>query len=142
MKIKLIIASRLSYYFCGSISLSILNTIDNPVIVELDKLTKQEVLGLSKAVKTKVISVIEGESELLIKAESFINAKFKKNQEEVAPVALEVFEEKIEKVEEKIADVVVTDEVNQEVVTEKVEVAVEVAEVKVTPVRKRTVAKK
>ena len=91
MNIKLIITSRLSYYFCGSVALSILNSSDNPLVVDLDKLSKQEVIGLTRASKTGVIKAIEGESELYAKAETF-TSKYKDAPKE------ETIAEKIEEV--------------------------------------------
>ena len=82
MNIKLIITSRLSYYFCGSVALSILNSYDNPLVVDLDKLSKQEVIGLTRASKTGVIKAIEGESELYAKAETFTSKKKEAPKEE------------------------------------------------------------
>ena len=46
MNIKLIITSRLSYYFCGSVALSILNSYDNPLVVE-DIELKEDYLDLN-----------------------------------------------------------------------------------------------
>lgn len=136
MKIKLIINSRLSYYFCGSISLSILNTVDNPLDLNLESLTKQEVIGLNKAVKTGIIKVLEGEAELVSLAESLIKPKFKK-EEEVVTEEVEVKEETIEDVVEIKEEVKIQEEKEAEPVT-KVE---EVQEVKPTP-RRRSATKK
>lgn len=139
MEIKLIINSRLSYYFCGSISLSILNTVKNPLTFTLESLTKQEVIGLNKAVKTGIIKVLEGEAELVALAESLIKPKFKKEETvvEVTEV-VEAKEEAVEAVQEDVKDVV---EEVQEVEAETVVEAEETLEVKATP-RKRTATKR
>lgn len=131
MNIKLIIASRLSYYFCGSISLSILNTIDNPVTVALDSLTKQEVIGLSKAIKTGVIKAIEGEEELCTKAATLSNKK-----KEVTTIS--EIKEKIENVIEEIKQPVVeiTPEPEVQEVTEVKEVTTKPTPRRRTPVKK------
>lgn len=142
MKIKLIINSRLSYYFCGSISLSILNTVDNPLDLNLESLTKQEVIGLNKAVKTGIIKVLEGEAELVSLAESLIKPKFKK-EEEVVTEEVEVKEETIEDVVEIKEEEFSEDEVKvqEEKETEPVIEVEEVQEVKPTP-RRRSATKK
>ena len=143
MEIKLVIASRLSYYFCGSISLSILNNVENPLVVNLDSLTKQEVLGLSKAVKTGVIMVLSGEDALTEKAESYKSKKANilsaSNVEQEVPV-------------ETSSDVVVKDvtesvTVSSDIETEKSTVPIEeettVEEVPVkTTIRKRSTTTK
>lgn len=132
MNIKLIITSRLSYYFCGSVALSILNSYDNPLVVDLDKLSKQEVIGLTRAAKTGVIKAIEGEAELYAKAETFASKKqkhLKKKEETIA--------EKIEEVIEEIKQPVVEVQPEPEV-QEVVEVEDEVKETPKTTARKRT----
>lgn len=134
MEIKLIINSRLSYYFCGSVSLSILNNVSNPLSLTLDSLTKQEVIGLNKAVKTGVIKVIEGESELFALAESFIKRKEKKE------IAVETTVETVEEIKEEI-----TEPVKEEVVEETVEDIKEEVEEEIQPKttsRRRTAIKK
>lgn len=136
MNIKLIITSRLSYYFCGSVALSILNSYDNPLTVDLDKLSKQEVIGLTRASKTGVIKAIEGEAELYAKAETF---SAKKKEEVKETVVTEVIDEVIEEVKQPVVEVQPEPEV-QEVVEVEDEVKVE-EEVKETPKptpRKRT----
>ena len=137
MEIKLIINSRLSYYFCGSISLSILNTVKNPLTLTLESLTKQEVIGLNKAVRTGIIKVLEGESELVALADSFVKPKFKK--EETVVEVTEVLEVKEETVQEEVEEEVKED--TQEVKAETEVEAKDVQEVKATP-RKRTTTKK
>lgn len=135
MKIKLIIASRLSYYFCGTISLSILNTIENPVEVLLESLTKQEILGLSKASKTGVISIVEGQEALASKAKDYVKPKFIK--EDVTPV-VEVKEDVQPVVE--VVEVVEVEKVEQEAVIEEVK---DLEEEVIKPVaRKRNTTKK
>ena len=132
MKIKLIIASRLSYYFCGTISLSILNTIENPVEVLLESLTKQEILGLSKASKTGVISIVEGQEALASKAKEYVKPKFIK--EDVTPV-VEVKEDV-----QPVVEVVEVEKVEQEAVIEEVK---DLEEEVIKPVaRKRNTTKK
>lgn len=132
MKIKLIIASRLSYYFCGTISLSILNTIENPVEVLLESLTKQEILGLSKASKTGVISIVEGQEALASKAKDYVKPKFIK--EDVTPV-VEVKEDV-----QPVVEVVEVEKVEQEAVIEEVK---DLEEEVIKPVaRKRNTTKK
>ncbi len=134
MNIKIAIASRLSYYFCGSVSLSILNTEDNPVSLDLDKLSKQEVIGLSKALKTKVIKVTEGESELILKASEY---KLPKIKEKVSTdvVVSSLIEETVETIIETPIEVVSEETVEDIVETEVKE--------EIKPVtRRRTVTKK
>lgn len=141
MEIKLIINSRLSYYFCGSVSLSILNNISNPLSLSLDSLTKQEIIGLNKAVKTGVIKVVEGEAELLARAESFVKRKEKKEAvvETTVELTEEVKETKEETREPIKEDVVenTVEEVKEEIETEdKTEVQPK------TTTRRRTAIKK
>ena len=136
MNIKLIITSRLSYYFCGSVALSILNSYDNPLVVDLDKLSKQEVIGLTRAAKTGVIKAIEGEAALYAKAETFTTKKKEAPKEETIA---EKIEEIIEEIKQPVVEVQPEPEV-QEVVEVEDEVKVE-EEVKETPkptTRKRT----
>lgn len=108
MAIKITIASRLSYYFCGSIALSGQNTKENPLVVDLDTLNKQEILGLNRAVKTGVLRVLEGSDELTTKAESFSKTKKKEvtqpivEVKEVTPVETVETIEPIEEVKETV----------------------------------------
>lgn len=138
MNIKLIITSRLSYYFCGSVALSILNSYDNPLVVDLDKLSKQEVIGLTRAAKTGVIKAIEGEAELYAKAETFASKKqkhLKKKEETIA----EKIEEVIEEIKQPVVEVQPEPEVQEVVeVEDEVKVEEEVKETPKTTARKRT----
>ena len=134
MNIKLIITSRLSYYFCGSVALSILNSYDNPLVVDLDKLSKQEVIGLTRASKTGVIKAIEGESELYAKAETFTTKKKESPKEETIT---EKTEEVIEEIKQPVVEVQPEPEV-QEVVEVEVKIEEEVKETPKTTARKRT----
>ncbi len=139
MNIKLIITSRLSYYFCGSVALSILNSSDNPLTVDLDKLSKQEVIGLTRAAKTGVIKAIEGEAELYAKAETFTTKKKEEPKEASIAEIKEKIEEVIEEIKQPVVEIQPEPEV-QEVVEVKDEVKVEeeVKEVPKTTARKRT----
>ena len=134
MNIKLIITSRLSYYFCGSVALSILNSYDNPLVVDLDKLSKQEVIGLTRASKTGVIKAVEGESELYAKAETF---NYKKKEAPKEETIAEKIEEVIEEIKQPVVEVQPEPEV-QEVVEVEVKVEEEVKETPKTTTRKRT----
>lgn len=136
MNIKLIITSRLSYYFCGSVALSILNSSDNPLVVDLDKLSKQEVIGLNRASKTGVIKAIEGESELYAKAETFTSKKKEAPKEETIA---EKIEEVIEEIKQPVVEVQPELEVQEVVeVEDEVKVEEEVKETPKTTTRKRT----
>lgn len=136
MNIKLIITSRLSYYFCGSVALSILNSYDNPLVVDLDKLSKQEVIGLTRASKTGVIKAIEGESELYAKAETFTSKKKEAPKEETIA---EKIEEVIEEIKQPVVEVQPEPEVQEVVeVEDEVKVEEEVKETPKTTTRKRT----
>lgn len=140
MNIKLIITSRLSYYFCGSVALSILNSYDNPLVVDLDKLSKQEVIGLTRASKTGVIKAIEGEAELYAKAETFTSKK--KEAPKEAPkeeTITEKIEEVIEEIKQPVVEVQPEPEVQEVVeVEDEVKVEEEVKETPKTTARKRT----
>lgn len=136
MNIKLIITSRLSYYFCGSVALSILNSYDNPLVVDLDKLSKQEVIGLTRASKTGVIKAIEGEAELYAKAETFTTKKKEAPKEETIA---EKIEEVIEEIKQPVVEVQPEPEVQEVVeVEDEVKVEEEVKETPKTTTRKRT----
>lgn len=136
MNIKLIITSRLSYYFCGSVALSILNSYDNPLVVDLDKLSKQEVIGLTRASKTGVIKAIEGEEELYAKAETFTSKKKEAPKEETIA---EKIEEIIEEIKQPVVEVQPEPEVQEVVeVEDEVKVEEEVKETPKTTTRKRT----
>ena len=136
MNIKLIITSRLSYYFCGSVALSILNSSDNPLVVDLDKLSKQEVIGLTRASKTGVIKAIEGEAELYAKAETFTSKKKEAPKEETIA---EKIEEVIEEIKQPVVEVQPEPEVQEVVeVEDEVKVEEEVKETPKTTTRKRT----
>ena len=136
MNIKLIITSRLSYYFCGSVALSILNSYDNPLVVDLDKLSKQEVIGLTRASKTGVIKAIEGEAELYAKAETFTSKKKEAPKEETIA---EKIEEVIEEIKQPVVEVQPEPEVQEVVeVEDEVKVEEEVKETPKTTTRKRT----
>lgn len=134
MNIKLIITSRLSYYFCGSVALSILNSYDNPLVVDLEKLSKQEVIGLTRASKTGVIKAIEGEAELYAKAKTFPSKKKEAPKEETIAKKIE---EVIEEVRQPVVEVQPEPEV-QEVVEVEVKIEEEVRETPKTTARKRT----
>lgn len=134
MNIKLIIATRLSYYFCGSVALSSVNTKENPLTVSLEGLNKQEILGLNKAIKTKVIALVEGEKEFEDKVSEYLVKKDK----EVIDIVVTVPEESVEEVNEivtesveTIVEVEKTEEVKEETVTEEVK-----------PTRRRTTTTK
>ena len=136
MNIKLIITSRLSYYFCGSVALSILNSYDNPLVVDLDKLSKQEVIGLTRASKTGVIKAIEGEAELYAKAETFTTKKKEAPKEETIA---EKIEEVIEEIKQPVVEVQPEPEVQEVLeVEDEVKVEEEVKETPKTTTRKRT----
>ena len=136
MNIKLIITSRLSYNFCGSVALSILNSYDNPLVVDLDKLSKQEVIGLTRASKTGVIKAIEGEAELYAKAETFTTKKKEAPKEETIA---EKIEEVIEEIKQPVVEVQPEPEVQEVVeVEDEVKVEEEVKETPKTTARKRT----
>ena len=136
MNIKLIITSRLSYYFCGSVALSILNSYDNPLVVDLEKLSKQEVIGLTRASKTGVIKAIEGEAELYAKAETFTSKKKEAPKEETIA---EKIEEVIEEIKQPVVEVQPEPEVQEVVeVEDEVKVEEEVKETPKTTTRKRT----
>lgn len=136
MNIKLIITSRLSYYFCGSVALSILNSYDNPLVVDLDKLSKQEVIGLTRASKTGVIKAVEGEAELYAKAETFTTKKKEAPKEETIA---EKIEEVIEEIKQPVVEVQPEPEVQEVVeVEDEVKVEEEVKETPKTTTRKRT----
>ena len=136
MNIKLIITSRLSYYFCGSVALSILNSYDNPLVIALDKLSKQEVIGLTRAAKTGVIKAIEGEAELYAKAETFTTKKKEASKEEAIA---EKIEEVIEEIKQPVVEVQPEPEVQEVVeVEDEVKVEEEVKETPKTTARKRT----
>ena len=137
MNIKLIITSRLSYYFCGSIALSILNSSDNPLVVDLDKLSKQEVIGLTRASKTGVIKAIEGEAELYAKAETFTTKKKRKKEAPKEETIAKKIEEVIEEIKQPVVEVQPEPEV-QEVVEVEVKIEEEVKETPKTTARKRT----
>ena len=136
MNIKLIITSRLSYYFCGSVALSILNSYDNPLVVDLDKLSKQEVIGLTRASKTGVIKAVEGEAELYAKAETFTTKKKEAPKEETIA---EKIEEVIEEIKQPVVEVQPELKVQEVVeVEDEVKVEEEVKETPKTTTRKRT----
>lgn len=144
MKIKLIMSSRLSYYFCGSVALSTVNTIDNPMEYELGALSRQEVIGLNKAIKTGVIKLVEGEAEFTKLVEEVVPNKAKKEVKQ-AEVAVEVIEEVVAPVAVEVKEEVVVEEEKVETPVEPVaEPSVEVeaeeasVEVKATPRRRTT----
>lgn len=135
MNIKLVMVNKLSYYFCGSVSLSILNDEGNPLVVDLDKLSKQELIGLNRAVSTGIVGVIEGKDEFTRRYEAVKPTKKKAEKTEEVKTA-EVVEPVVEevKVEEKAVEIEVTEEV-------KVEEAPAV-EVEEAPVAKPTTTRK
>ena len=143
MKIKLVMVKKLSYYFCGSVALSILNDVDNPLEVELDSLTRQELVGLDRAISTDIIRVTVGLSEFKAKVEAIVKPKKRTEpvKEEVIEVKTEV---KIEEVKEEI-EVTPVEEITPvvEVEEEPTEVVEKVEEVKKeTPVKPTSVARK
>ena len=68
MKIKLMINGSVNYYFCGTVALNRAQHTKLPLEVELDSLTEQEIVGLARASYSGVITVAEGNTELLEKA--------------------------------------------------------------------------
>lgn len=150
MNIKLVMVNKLSYYFCGSVSLSILNDEGNPLVVDLDKLSKQELIGLNRAVSTGIVDIIEGKDEFTRRYEAVKPTKKKAEKTEEVKLeevkAVEVVEPVVEeiKVEEKATEAEVLEVIKEEVKVEETP-AVEVEEVPVakpTATRKRSTTKK
>lgn len=153
MKIKIIMKKPLSYFFHGPVSLNNFNTIENPFVIDLETLTKQDLIGINRAHNTEVIQVIEGLEEFKAKIATY--AKTKKEAILVDEVKVDVPEVVVEEVKEetKVEDSKVEDEPvvelkdEPEIVEEikedepKVEVSEETP--KPTPTtRKRAVVKK
>lgn len=132
--LKLAMAGRVSYYFCGRISLTSRNTVKNPLTVEVKTLNSQEVVGLYRAIKTGVIVAVEGLEELSAKVEELELAQKSKKEVEKEPVVIEqeVKQEATEKVEESEPTV---EEPKEEKPTDEVEVK---APVKRVTTRKAT----
>lgn len=130
MNIKLAITGRLSYYFCGSIALSIRNTVNNPLSVDLDSLTKEEVTGLARAVKTSVVRVLEGEKELLERSHVIdSDRKAKKFKAEVVEATPSVEVEEVKEVIDPVVEEIQEEEKTVETEIQEVEVPEKVEEV-------------
>ena len=116
MKVKIALATRSGYWFCGQIALTPVNSISIPKEVDLSVLTRQDLLGLHKAVKTKTVIIVgDGEQYLNEKAETL-----KVKKKEVTPIVIKevpVVEEVLETTQEEVLE----EEIAQEVVEEVVE---------------------
>lgn len=131
MKLKLAIAGRLSYCFCGRVALRMEHTVKSPLEVDLDTLNDQEILSLVRAVRTKSITVVEGEKELLEKGH-FINEE-KKPKRTVVPTEIKETTPVELKEEEKPAEAESILELNEDPILEEKPV-----EVKKPTTRKKT----
>lgn len=157
MKIKLIMKKPLSYFFHGPVTLSNLNNIDNPFEIELDTLSKQDIIGINRAHNTDVISIIEGLEEFKEKLATFSKTKkeailgtveLTKEENEVVKTVIEPVVETVEEPKPEVVEEQKTEEVQPvETVVEDVEEdKVEEVETKeeapkATP-RRRTTTKK
>lgn len=98
--LKLVMARKLSYYFCGNIALNISNTENNPVVVDINDLTDQECVGLNRAVKTKVIFAIEGAEALEERCKKITEeTKLKLDRFRSIPTPKEIVIEKVEEIQ-------------------------------------------
>lgn len=152
MKIKLIMKKPLSYFFHGPVTLSNLNNIDNPFEIDLDSLSKQDIIGINRAHNTEVISIIEGLDEFKDKLATYTKTKkevildpvelTKEKEIEVVETVVEPKTEVIveKQTEEKVEPV---DPIVEEVKEDKVE-EVEIKEEapKATPRKRTTTTKK
>lgn len=105
------INGSVNYYFCGTVALNRAQHTKLPLEVELDSLTEQEIVGLARASYSGVITVAEGNTELLEKASYILSdTKLGKKLDLSLPkeeLVLETEEEvKEEKVEEEGTPVV------------------------------------
>lgn len=135
---------RHSFYFNGTIALTLKDNAYSPKEYDLDSLTDNEVFGLMRAIKTQVVSIVQGEKEFLTRFKE-VEARKKPKRDAVAvePVVAEVVTEQVEEktsekeeiqVEDKVEDTVEIEEEVEAVVEEKIEV-------KATPVKKTTTKK-
>ena len=105
MKIKLLIGSGINYYFCDTISLRRSTNSSEPLELDLDSLTNNEVIGLTRAIKTGVVIIKEGEKELAEKATALVSKTRLGRSLNIkeAPV------QEVIKVEEEVAPEVITE---------------------------------
>ncbi len=114
MLINISLSNRFGYYFCGSVAISPLNNYSNPVAIDVSKLDRQEVIGLTNAMKSKTLT-IEGEGlELLVsRFESYtvVVPTSDEKIEEVKEIIEEVKEEPVqETIEEEVVEEVIQEE--------------------------------
>lgn len=135
MKIKLMINGSVNYYFCGTVALNRAQHTKLPLEVELDSLTEQEIVGLARASYSGVITVAEGNTELLEKASYILSdTKLGKKLDLSLPK-----EELVLETEEEVKEKEVEEEVKEEKVEEEGTPVVE--EPKEKPVKKVTNSK-
>ena len=100
MKIQIALPNRSGYWFCGSIALTPVNSINTTKEVDLEAITRQEIIGLHKAVRTKAVVIVgDGIDVLNNKAESLkVKKGFEQKTKEV------IVEKPVEVVEEVVKD--------------------------------------
>lgn len=96
--IKLYLSKSVGFFFSGSVALyPSKHTESNPLTLDLSSLTKDEVLGLNRGIKTSVVTLLEGEEEFRTKVDSY-DCKPKEDVAEVVEDSIEdtTTEEKVE----------------------------------------------